>query len=80
MAVNVPLNNEIKAAGDPDMIDAAQVRADFREDRWRAWNLVRSTTAVGTFACVSWALFLHGSRMQDGSLSPLPPRRDTAGG
>jgi uncharacterized membrane protein len=80
MAVNVPLNDEIKAAGDPDMIDAAQVRADFREERWRTWNLVRCTTAVGTFACVTWALFLHGSRMNDGSLSSLPPLRDTAAG
>jgi uncharacterized membrane protein len=63
-AFNVPLNNKIKAAGKPNMIDAAQVRADFQENWWRAWNLVRSTTSVGAFVCLSWALFLHGNRMK----------------
>ena len=58
--VNVPLNDAITAAGDPTGMEAAQVRADFREDWWRAWNLARSATAVGAFACLSWALFLHG--------------------
>lgn len=57
---NVPLNDAITAAGDPTVTDAAQVRADFREDWWRAWNLARSATAVGAFACLSWALFVHG--------------------
>jgi uncharacterized membrane protein len=63
--VNVPLNDEIKAAGDPNMIDAVQVRADFRENWWRAWNLVRSATSVGSFVCLSWALFLHGTRTRN---------------
>lgn len=57
---NVPLNDAITAAGDPTGTGAAQVRADFREDWWRTWNLARSATAVGAFACLSWALFLHG--------------------
>lgn len=57
---NVPLNGAITAAGDPTGTDAAQVRADFREDWWRTWNLARSATAVGALACLSWALFLHG--------------------
>lgn len=57
---NVPLNNEIKAAGDPNLTEAVQVRADFRETWWRAWNLVRSATSVGAFVCLSWAFFLHG--------------------
>lgn len=57
---NVPLNDAITAAGDPTVTDAAQVRADFREDWWRAWNLARSVTAVGAFACMSWALVVHG--------------------
>jgi uncharacterized membrane protein len=57
---HVPLNDAITAAGDPTGTGAAQVRADFREDWWRTWNLARSATAVGAFACLSWALFLHG--------------------
>ena len=57
---NVPLNNSLIAAGDPNMIDVTQVRADFREGWWRTWNLVRSATSLGAFVCLSWALFLHG--------------------
>jgi uncharacterized membrane protein len=57
---NVPLNDAITAAEAPAATDAAQVRADFREDWWRAWNLARSATAVGAFACLSWAWFVHG--------------------
>lgn len=57
---NVPLNNEIIAAGDPDTIDVAQVRADFRESWWRTWNIVRSVTSTAAFGCLAWALFLRG--------------------
>ena len=60
---NVPLNEAITAAGDPTVTEAAPVRADFREDWWRAWNLARSATAMGAFACLSLALFLHGRTM-----------------
>jgi uncharacterized membrane protein len=59
---HVPLNEALKAAGDPNVIDVAQVRADFREGWWRAWNLVRSATSLGAFVCLGWALFLHGKR------------------
>lgn len=59
---HVPLNNALSAAGDPATIDAAQVRADFREGWWRAWNLVRSATSLGAFVCLGWAQFLHGKR------------------
>jgi uncharacterized membrane protein len=43
---NVPLNDELTAAGDPDAIDVSQVRADFRQGWWRAWNLARSVTSA----------------------------------
>lgn len=56
---NVPLNEEILAAGDPDTLDVAQVRADFREDWWRSWNLVRCVTSTAAFGCLAWALFLR---------------------
>ena len=56
---NVPLNEEIKAAGDPSAIEAAGVREDFREGWWRAWNLVRSATSGLAFVCLTWALVLR---------------------
>jgi uncharacterized membrane protein len=61
IAVNVPLNDAIKAAGDPDRIsDLAGVRERFDEARWAAWNLVRVVTSLGAFACLAWALVVFG--------------------
>jgi uncharacterized membrane protein len=61
IAVNVPLNDAIKAAGDPDRIrDLAGVRERFHEARWAAWNLVRVATSLGAFACLAWALVVFG--------------------
>jgi uncharacterized membrane protein len=61
VAVNVPLNDTIKAAGNPDHIrDLAAVRERFNESRWAAWNFVRVVTSTGAFACLAWALVLYG--------------------
>lgn len=61
MAVNVPLNDAIKAAGEPDRIgDLAAVRERFDESRWAAWNLVRVVVSTAAFACLAWALVLYG--------------------
>jgi len=60
VAVNVPLNDAIKAAGDPAHVDVAQVRARFHEARWAAWNLVRVATSVPAFGLLAWALVLCG--------------------
>jgi uncharacterized membrane protein len=61
IAVNVPLNDAIKAAGDPDHIaNVAHVREQFHEARWAAWNLVRTATSIAAFGCLAWALVLHG--------------------
>ena len=60
MAINVPLNDAIKAAGNPARIDVAQVRAQFHETRWVAWNLVRVATTTPAFALLTWALVLCG--------------------
>ncbi|MGH9260613.1 MAG: DUF1772 domain-containing protein [Acidimicrobiales bacterium] len=61
VAVNVPLNDEIKAAGDPDRIaDLAAVRDAFHETRWVAWNVVRAIASTVAFGCLAWALVLHG--------------------
>ncbi|MEU4198044.1 anthrone oxygenase family protein [Kribbella sp. NPDC026611] len=60
MAVNVPLNDAMKAAGDPNTIDVHAVRAAFDESKWRTYNLVRTWTQIGSFALLGWALYLTG--------------------
>jgi len=62
LAVNVPLNDALRAAGDPDRIgDLRAVRRRFSESRWAAWNLVRALVSVVAFGCLAWALVAHGA-------------------
>jgi uncharacterized membrane protein len=58
-AVNVPLNDAIKAAGEPDAIDVGAVRRRFDEARWSRWNLVRALVTLASFACLACALALR---------------------
>jgi uncharacterized membrane protein len=61
IAVNVPLNDAIKAAGLPDNpAELAAIREAFDEAKWRAWNLVRVIASVAAFASLTWALVEHG--------------------
>ncbi|MFC6015791.1 DUF1772 domain-containing protein [Plantactinospora solaniradicis] len=61
MGLNVPLNNQLEAAGDPDQhTDLATVRDRF-EARWVAYNLVRAVASTAAFGCLLWALVLHGT-------------------
>ena len=60
LVVNVPLNDAIKAAGDPAKIDVAAVREAFSEARWVAWNWVRVALDFGAFGALSVALVMHG--------------------
>jgi uncharacterized membrane protein len=61
ITVNVPLNDAIKAAGDPDRIpDLAAVRAQFNEAKWARWNLVRTLASTTAFGALAWALLIHG--------------------
>ena len=61
LRVNVPLNDGIKAAGDPSQIDdLAAARERFNEARWVRWNLVRALAATVAFGCLAWALVLYG--------------------
>ena len=67
LAVNVPLNDQLKAAGDPDRIaDLAAVRERFNEARWVGWNLVRAIASTVAFGCLSWALVLYGRTVTPG--------------
>ena len=61
-AANIPLNDDLKQAGDPDRIaDIAQVRDDFYGP-WVAWNIVRTVAATAALGCLVYALMLHGRR------------------
>jgi uncharacterized membrane protein len=59
-AVNVPLNDQLNAAGDPSRIpDLHAVRERF-EAVWVRWNVVRTVACTLAFGCLAWALVLHG--------------------
>jgi uncharacterized membrane protein len=67
IAIHVPLNDAIKAAGEPDrVIDLAAVRAAFHETRWIAWNIVRAVATTLAFGRLTWALVPHGRASADG--------------
>lgn len=60
VAVNIPLNDALDAAGDPDRIaDLTAVRERF-EAVWVRWNTVRAVLSSAAFGCLVWALVLHG--------------------
>ncbi|MEV6302422.1 DUF1772 domain-containing protein [Actinoplanes sp. NPDC051861] len=53
---NIPLNNQLDRAGDPDQIeDLAAVRAAFFP-RWVRFNILRTVTSVAAFLAGCWAL------------------------
>mgnify|MGYP002622428596 CR=1 FL=1 len=59
LAINVPLNDGIKAAGDPDRVsDLAVVRERFNETRWLRSNHLRTLLAMAAFGSLTWALVL----------------------
>ncbi len=59
-AVHIPLNEDIKQAGDPDRIEnLAAVRDDFATP-WVAWNIVRTLASTAAFGALTWALVVRG--------------------
>jgi uncharacterized membrane protein len=61
IAINVPLNDAIKAAGDPDHIsDLGAVRERFDEARWAGWNVFRAVATTAAFGCLAWGLVEYG--------------------
>jgi uncharacterized membrane protein len=61
IAVNVPLNDSIKAAGDPGVIrDLRAVRTRFDEGKWARWNLMRAILTTAALGCLTWALVAYG--------------------
>ena len=64
IGVNVPRNNEIKAAGDIDqMTDPHGVRERFDEARWIRWNHVRKFASTVAFGLLAWALVESGQTL-----------------
>jgi uncharacterized membrane protein len=60
IVVNVPLNDALAAAGDPEQAtDLAAVRAQF-EASWVRWNIARAVGFTAAFGCLTWALVLYG--------------------
>jgi uncharacterized membrane protein len=62
--VNVPRNNEIKAAGDVErMTDPHGVRERFDEARWVRWNHVRTSATTVAFGLLVWAVVESGKAL-----------------
>ena len=59
-AIHLPLNEDLKNAGDPARIeDLAAVRDDVAGP-WVAWNIVRALAATAAFGSLVWALVVRG--------------------
>jgi uncharacterized membrane protein len=59
-AVHIPLNEDLKEAGDPARIEnLAEVRDDFVTP-WVVWDIVRTVASAAAFGALTWALVLHG--------------------
>ena len=59
-AIHIPLNYELRDAGDPARIEnLAAVRDDFVTP-WVAWEIVRTLVSVVAFGSLTWALVLRG--------------------
>ncbi|RKF29063.1 DUF1772 domain-containing protein [Micromonospora globbae] len=60
MAVNVPLNEALARAGDPDRLTDLPAVRDRFAPAWIRWNLVRAFASTAAFALLTWALVAHG--------------------
>ncbi|MFF2521229.1 DUF1772 domain-containing protein [Streptomyces liangshanensis] len=67
-SVNIPLNNELAAAGDPAKITDFSIVDKFK-DTWVATNIVRTLVCTAALGFLARALVLHGR----GTTSPLRP-------
>ena len=64
IGVNVPRNNEIKAAGDVNRIsDPHAVRERFDEARWVRRNHIRTFASTVAFGLLAWTLVQSGQTL-----------------
>ncbi|MFI6040408.1 DUF1772 domain-containing protein [Nocardia sp. NPDC051321] len=68
--INVPLNDQLAAAGAPDQADLAAVRSAF-EDKWVLWNSARAVANLVSFGSFAWALVLLGRVRKTAPVSPI---------
>ena len=74
-AVHIPLNDDLKNAGDPARIEnLAAVRDDFVTP-WVAWDIVRTLATTAAFGSLAWALVLRGRMVRAEQPQPLVTRR-----
>ena len=74
-AVHLPLNEELKEAGDPARIEnLAAVRDDFVTP-WVAWDVVRTLATTAAFGSLVWALVLRGRMARAEQPQPREGRR-----
>lgn len=52
----MPLNDALKAAGDPNSIDVATTRVAFKASIWELSNHVRTVLSLVAFGLLGWAL------------------------
>ncbi|GAA0400579.1 DUF1772 domain-containing protein [Microbispora corallina] len=57
-AINIPLNNALDAAGEPDRLADPRLVRDRFEALWVRWNLVRAAASAAAFGCLAWALLV----------------------
>ncbi|MEU8897700.1 anthrone oxygenase family protein [Nocardia sp. NPDC048505] len=70
--LNVPLNDQLAAAGDPAQIqNLAQVRADF-ESSWVRWNIVRAVLHTLAFLVLAGALYVAGVQSGRNQVAAAP--------
>ncbi|MBF6085055.1 DUF1772 domain-containing protein [Nocardia cyriacigeorgica] len=78
IALNVPLNDQLMAAGDPAAIaDPAAVRAEF-ESAWVRWNIVRAVLHTLAFVVLTGALFTAGLQQGRDDAAALPAQPGVA--
>ncbi|MEU8792542.1 anthrone oxygenase family protein [Streptomyces sp. NPDC048643] len=58
VAVNIPLNDDLAAAGAPARIAEPAAVRDHFENTWVAWNVVRAVLSTVALACLARALYL----------------------
>lgn len=53
MTLNIPLNNKLDAAGDPDRIGDLRAVRDSFESSWVRWNIARAAVHTAAFAVLA---------------------------
>ena len=61
-AIHIPLNEQLKDAGDPATIEDLGATHDDFATPWAAWNIVRTLASAAAFGCLTWALVIRGRK------------------